>query len=97
MINNFELVEHIKIKIVNLLKENSSLKKRLENSGEVNGRLSKENFELKQKVKALNEKIEVLSLANSLNGSLEDRKEAKAKVKKILREINDCIALINKD
>ncbi|MFI3268675.1 MAG: hypothetical protein R3Y51_08175 [Rikenellaceae bacterium] len=97
MIDNFELVKHIKQQIVALLEENHNLKKRLENSEEVNGRLNKENFELKQKIKALNDRIEVLSLANSLSGNEQDRKEARVKVNKILREINDCIALINND
>lgn len=95
MINNIELVEHIKSKIASLIEINTKLKERLKGISYENSKLSKENLELKQKIKALNEKIEALTLANGLSGDIEAQKEAQAKVKKILREINNCITLIN--
>ena len=44
----------------------------------------------------LNHKLETTSLAKTLMGSGSDSKEAKNKINKIVREIDNCIALLNR-
>ncbi len=65
--------------------------------------ISEENFILKERLKKqessyeeLKKKHETISLAKAFTTSGEDTHEAKIKVNKIVREIDNCIALLNR-
>ena len=66
-------------------------------------RFEEENKELKIKLKKnendysdLSKKFETLKIARSVLASEEDSHEAKIKVNRIVREIDKCLALLNK-
>lgn len=89
MINNIEFIELIKSKVQTLIHKNKKLKDK-------NHQLTKKTVELRDEIKNLNRKLEVLSLVNELSvGDENATKKAHLKIKKILREIDSCIALIN--
>jgi hypothetical protein len=74
-----------------------------ENAQEENQRLSRENIDLKEVVKLKNNEIidlqskcEHLKLAKLFVPNSDDVHEAKLKVNRIVREIDKCIALLNK-
>ena len=90
LINN--LKEKIKrfISLYEKLKdENSSLAK--ENSELINKNIEKDNI-----IKELEEKYETLKIAKTVAGSTDSSHDAKIKVNRIVREIDKCIALLNR-
>ena len=55
------------------------------------------NLSVKQKeIENLEKKYNTLKLAKAMSGDSEESHEAKVKVNKIVREIDKCIALLNK-
>ena len=58
--------------------------------------LSKQLDEHNQTIQQLNEKNKVLKLSSSIQGEQGDNKAAKQKINDLLREIDKCIALLNK-
>ncbi len=49
-----------------------------------------------EEVEAINEKYKVLKMAKSLEGASSENKEVKLKINEMVREIDKCIALLNK-
>ncbi len=69
--------------------ENSELKTNVENLKSEIGLLQKEKSELGQK-------IEKLRLATHILSGVDENREAKHKINRLIREIDKCIALLNK-
>lgn len=66
-------------------------------------KVQKEITELKEKIKSqeteietLGKKYETLKLAKAFEHSTDDGKDAKVKINRIVREIDNCIALLNR-
>ena len=96
MTENETIVNSLEVKINKLISLQVELKKD-------NQRLISENEELQNvlklkdsEVKDLNSKYETLKLAKQLVSGGDDTHEAKLKVNRIVREIDKCIALLNK-
>lgn len=96
MTTNASIVETIKRKVEKLIEENKDLSLQKNQLLAEKDKITKENSALKQKITSLEHKNEALILANGLSGDINERKNAQTKVKKILREIDNCIALINR-
>lgn len=96
MTTNASIVETIKRKVEKLIEENKDLSLQKNQLLAEKDKITKENSALKQKITSLEHKNEALILANGLSGDVNERKNAQSKVKKILREIDNCIALINR-
>lgn len=58
--------------------------------------LNKEIEALKKEKSELNLKIEQLKIATHLLSGVDENREAKQKINKLVREIDKCIALLNK-
>ncbi len=58
--------------------------------------LSRQIEELNQEKSELNQKIEQLKIASLILSGVDENREAKQKINKIVREIDKCIALLNK-
>lgn len=88
----FKLNENIH-KLILLYKENENenckLKKELEE-------LTKEKLILENRIKTLEEKYDKLKTAKTLEKVIGDTGEARHKLNRIIREIDNCIALLNK-
>ena len=73
----------------NLKQEKEQLRGKIESLEETINRLRQENSLLEQK-------YENVKLAKMLVASDNDNKDAKSKIQKLVREIDKCIALLNK-
>jgi vacuolar-type H+-ATPase subunit D/Vma8 len=60
------------------------------------GGLEESIYQLSQENRALEQKYENLKLAKMLVASDDDNKDAKNRIQKLVREIDKCIALLNK-
>jgi phage shock protein A len=90
------LLNNLKINVQQFFKEFASVeneKKVLE----TNILNLKTEIELLKKEKSeLGQKIEQLRLANHILSGVDENREAKQKINKLIREIDKCIALLNK-
>ena len=91
-----EILEGIKDKV-------QSVKIRLQEHLQENQRLERENQDLQQAVQQkqvqignLEEKNQQLSLVKSIMADSEDAHDAKIRINRIVREIDKCIALLNR-
>ena len=50
----------------------------------------------KQETKRLQQENEALKIANTVPAELEGREEMKKRVKELMKEVDDCIAMLNK-
>ena len=90
------VIEALAEKVGRLIEENERLVKENAVLSEKKGRLTVENRELKEKIAGLEKRIGVLELGNGLIGSSVDRKRAQARINQLMREIDRCIALMNR-
>ena len=81
-------IEQIISKYELALSENISLKEELEKH--------KTDLEEKNnKIKELEQKVELMQMGDAFKASSEDVKEAKKKIARIVREIDKCISMLN--
>lgn len=95
-VEQVELFEGLKEKI-------QSVKKRMQDHLDENIRLRKQNEDLQQLVQQkqslidkLEEKNQQLSLAKSILADSENAHDARIRINRIVREIDKCIALLNR-
>ena len=82
-LNKFvDLHEELKRKNVKLESDISQLKSTLS--------------EAESKIKKLEDKLKLASISESFNGSEDEMKQARKKINEYVREIDKCIALLNK-
>jgi peptidoglycan hydrolase CwlO-like protein len=89
-------IERLHNKIESLLANYQQLKEELKVSNQKFDILSKQLDEHNQTIQQLNEKNKVLKLSSSIQGEQGDNKAAKQKINELVREIDKCIALLNK-
>lgn len=80
-------------KLVHLHKKLAEENQKL--SGEVDS-LHKEKESLKIKLKVLEEKLQIRDLASMAGTQTNDRSALKSKINELVREIDKCIALLNR-
>ena len=95
-VEHAEILEGIREKI-------QSVKSRLQEKEEENDRLRKQNDDLQQVVQqkqsvidVLEQKNQQLSLVKSIMADSEDAHDARIRINRIVREIDKCIALLNR-
>ena len=79
--------ERLVVKHTALIKENEKISNELE-------KIKEELTEKSQQVSELNDKVKLLKIAGSVEG--ESTKEVKLKINEMVREIDKCIAQINR-
>ena len=91
-----KIVENLEVKINQLInshkavvKENTKL---IEESNKLNNLVNQQKIEIAQ----LNEKVKMVKLAKSFEGSGEDTSKLKLKINEVVREVDKCIAMLNK-
>ncbi|MCQ2272160.1 MAG: hypothetical protein MJZ72_05155 [Bacteroidales bacterium] len=80
-------IKKAKIRLIEVRKENQQLKER-------NEKLSSENEDLKKKVDELQENIKLMTITQTIIKK-EDKTETKRKITELVREIDNCIKLLN--
>ena len=92
-----EIVVNIEKKVNKIISLYRSLKKEKEEILEENTNLRSEILERDNNIKSLEEKIKLLRITKSVSDhDLEINKESRQKINEYVREIDKCIALLNK-
>ena len=92
-----EIVVNIEKKVNKIISLYRSLKKEKEEILEENTNLRSEILEKDNNIKSLEEKIKLLRITKSVGDhDLEINKESRQKINEYVREIDKCIALLNK-
>jgi phage shock protein A len=83
-------------RVEKLISVHSNLQSEIKHLENENLSLKEENGKLKSSVKELEEKIKILKIAGVLSGSEENNSQAKNRINELVREIDRCIALLNR-
>lgn len=89
------VIESLGEKVGRLIKENEKLVSENESLSSQKERLAADNRELRRTVASLEKRIGVLELEGGLVGGV-DTKRAQARINRLMREIDRCIALVNR-
>ena len=90
------LLISIELKVKQIIAKNEALKEEKRRLMEKNEELEESLNQLRTENQSLEQKYENLKLAKMLIASEEESKDAKSRIQKIVREIDKCIALLNK-
>ena len=92
-----KVVESIENKVNNIISLYNSLKKEKEEILEENRKLKSDISERDKNIKSLEEKINLLRISKSVGAlDVEKNMESRRKINEYVREIDKCIALLNK-
>ena len=90
------LLIDFKLKVKQMIAKHDMLKQEKDQLRGKIGGLEKTIYQLRQENHLLEQKYENLKLAKMLVAPDEDNRDAKSKIQKLVREIDKCIALLNK-
>ena len=90
------LLNDFKANIQQLFREFEQLEAEKEQLGQNVADLKAEIELLKQKIEIINNDNEKWKIANRILSSSDENREAKQKINKLIREIDKCVALLNK-
>ena len=91
-----EVILSVKEKIERLIADNQRLRRECDDALRRNGKLRADNRKLKLQAAEMEKRISLLELRAAITGSETDKKRAVARVNRLMREIDKCIALVNK-
>tara|TARA_B000000557_G_C20755041_1_gene434817 strand:- start:429 stop:710 length:282 start_codon:yes stop_codon:yes gene_type:complete len=90
------IIENIENKLAKFIVNYNELKSKLEIIEKENKKISLKLIEKKQEVLNLQEKIKLMNISKSVDVSNEDLQSTRLKINEYVREIDKCIALLNK-
>jgi predicted nuclease with TOPRIM domain len=90
------LLVDFKLKLKQIVAKQEMLKQEKSQLLEKIGNLEGTIVQLRQENSLIEQKYENLKLAKMLNASEDENKDAKNRIQKLVREIDKCIALLNK-
>ena len=93
--NKSSVVESIKKKVGKLIDENIRLSKKCNEAVEIEAKLKDNNRVLQDNINELQKKIGVMELREGIASGSEDKRQAKARVNRLMREIDRCVAMMN--
>jgi len=91
-----DLLDSLRVKIARLIAENDKLAADNSALAGRRDRMAAEIRELKRTVAEQEKRIAVLELGASMTGNVNDQKRAVARINRLMREIDRCIALMNR-
>ena len=90
------VIDAIRTKIDRLVADNRRLRGDYAKVIEQRDKAKVDNRELTEQIARLEKRVKVLELRESMAGGSEDTKAARARVNRLMREVDKCIALLNK-
>lgn len=90
------IIDSLREKIGHLVGENRRLKKDNEKAAARCEKLRAQNENLTERITRLEERLRVLEIKGAVEGVSGDTKAARARVNRLLREVDKCIALLNR-
>ena len=97
MAESLVIIETIREKIERIIAENRRLREESRNLVRQRDKLKAGNRELTARIAELERRISVLELSKGMAGGSDDAKLAKARVNRLMREVDRCIALLNRE
>lgn len=91
-----QIVESLKKKVARIIDDNRSLRQEVGRLNENYAKAVQEKRACEETIHRLNRRIEALEISRGLAGNHEDQRVARLRVNKLLREIDKCLALMNK-
>lgn len=91
-----DLLDSLRAKIARLIAENDKLAADNRALAGRRDRMAVEIRELKRTIAEQEKRIAVLELGTSMTGGANDQKRAVARINRLMREIDRCIALMNR-
>jgi len=90
------VIESIADKAGRLVEQNRRLMEQCDKAQRRAEKLGVENAALKATIADLERKVAVMELREGFSGSGDGRKKAQARVNRLMREVDKCIALLNR-
>lgn len=90
------VVKSVREKVGALIADNRKLREELRKATEQKEKLKASNRELEAEIVRLEKRLAVLELKGGMAGT-GDNKLARARVNRLMREVDKCIALLNRD
>lgn len=90
------VIASVKEKIGRLIAENQKLREECDRVSRRSEKLRADNRRLSERVAELEKRISLLELRDAMTGSEENKKRAVVRVNRLMREIDKCIALMNR-
>lgn len=98
MENNLEQLKLLRTRVKRTIDGYSATLRELGRLQEAHQQLRVENQRLEEQLEALREELKTAKLAQALNGnSDQDPRQMKLQINQYLREIDKCLALLNRD
>lgn len=91
-----QIVESLKKKVARIIDDNRSLRQEVSRLNENYAKAVQEKRACEETIHRLNRRIEALEISGGLAGNHKDQRVARLRVNKLLREIDKCLALMNK-
>lgn len=89
-------IETLRDKVQRLIDDNRSLRAELGKLTAEREKITRQKRQAEEKVLELEKRVRVLETAGALSGQAGDTRAARQRVNKLLREIDRCIALMNR-
>lgn len=96
MVEDQQIIEDMKVKVRKVMDMYQELKEENELLKKQNGVLEKNTGDREQELEFLKNKYKKLKLTKGIVASSDDKHEAKLQINRIVREIDKCIALLNR-
>ena len=97
MKSDYSIIDSIESKVERLIADNKKLRAQCDKLATEIGELKRERRELEQKLAKQDERLNVVELAEGFSGSGENRDLARARVNRLVREVDRCLALLNRE
>jgi FtsZ-binding cell division protein ZapB len=90
------IINNISLKVGKLIETGNELKAEKKSLQQDNDTLDAELQEKKRQIVALQDKVKLMNISKSVDTTKEDVKATRLKINEYVREIDKCIALLNK-
>ena len=90
------IINNIGLKVGKLIEKGNQLKAENKSLKQDNDTLDAQLQEKKKQIVALQDKVKLMNISKSVDVSKQEVKETKLKINEYVREIDKCIALLNK-
>ena len=90
------IVKNIELKVISLIEVCSQLKLEKEALQKNNDALNAKIAEKEVDIVSLKDKVKLMNISKSIDSSKQEVKETRLKINEYVREIDKCIALLNK-
>lgn len=91
-----KLIEALETKVARLIADNTALREQAAKLRRTEERMRAERLQMQQQAADLERRVQVLELSGSMGGGRGEQKRARARVNRLLREVDKCIALVIK-